>query len=145
MLGQDKVLGLEAGADDYISEPMTDEELVARVHVITRRRQIPDRLSEPLVLHDLKIDFARREVSVQGQIVSRSRIEYDLLHTLVINRGQVLSHKQLLTKVWGPEYLDDTQYLWVAVSRLRKKLEPKSTGIHYIRTQPGIGYYFVTE
>lgn len=141
----EKVEGLNRGADDIVSEPISDEELMARVRIITKRQQITDRISEPLIINDLQIDLSRREVFVADQPVELTRIEYDLLNTLIMNRNQVLTHKQLLTKVWGPEYLDETQYLWVNISRLRKKLEPLPNSPRYIRTQPGVGYYFAAD
>ena len=98
--------------------------------------------TEPLDLGDLYIDFARREVFLLNKPIELTRIEYDLLHTLAVNQGQVLTHKQLLEKVWGPEYQAETQYLWVNVSRLRKKLEPTVDSPRYIHTQPGVGYVF---
>jgi two-component system, OmpR family, KDP operon response regulator KdpE len=138
----DKVYGLNAGADDYITKPISNEELTARVHVIFKRQHLPERTSEPVVIGDLYIDFARREVFLASKPLELTRIEYDLLYTLIINRGQVLTHRQLLEKVWGPEYEDETQYLWVNISRLRKKLEPKPESSRYIHNQPGIGYFF---
>jgi two-component system KDP operon response regulator KdpE len=138
----EKVRALMIGADDYISEPIGDDELMARVHVIFKRRRIPDRTREPLDLGNLYIDFARREVFLTDKPLELTRIEYDLLHTLAVNQGQVLTHKQLLEKVWGPEYQAETQYLWVNVSRLRKKLEPTPDSPRYIHTQPGVGYVF---
>jgi PAS domain S-box-containing protein len=138
----EKVRGLNAGADDYIAKPISQEELMARVNVIFKRQQIPDRTREPLDLGDLYVDFARREVFLNGKPMELTRIEYDLLHTLAINMGQVLTHKQLLDKVWGPEYQGETQYLWVNVSRLRKKLEPSASSTRYIHNVPGIGYVF---
>jgi DNA-binding response OmpR family regulator len=138
----EKVRALMIGADDYISQPISDDELMARVHVIFKRRRIPDRTREPLDLGNLYVDFARREVFLANKPLELTRIEYDLLHTLAVNQGQVLTHKQLLEKVWGPEYQAETQYLWVNVSRLRKKLEPTPDSPRYIHTQPGVGYVF---
>ncbi len=138
----EKVRALMLGADDYISNPVSDDELMARVNVIFKRRRIPDRTREPLDLGNLYIDFARREVFLNNKPLELTRIEYDLLHTLAVNQGQVLTHKQLLEKVWGPEYQAETQYLWVNVSRLRKKLEPTVDSPRYIHTQPGVGYVF---
>ncbi len=138
----EKVRALMIGADDYIANPISDEELVARVNVIFKRRRIPDRTREPLDLGNLFVDFARREVFLENKPLELTRIEYDLLHTLAVNQGQVLTHKQLLEKVWGPEYQAETQYLWVNVSRLRKKLEPTPDSPRYIHTQPGVGYVF---
>lgn len=138
----EKVRAFMIGADDYIANPISDEELTARVNVIFKRRRIPDRTREPLDLGNLYVDFARREVFLNNKPLELTRIEYDLLNTLAVNQGQVLTHKQLLEKVWGPEYQGETQYLWVNVSRLRKKLEPTPDSTRYIHTQPGVGYVF---
>lgn len=138
----EKVRSLMLGADDYIARPISDDELMARVNVIFKRRRIPDRTREPLDLGSLYIDFARREVFLNNKPLELTRIEYDLLNVLAVNQGQVLTHKQLLEKVWGPEYQGETQYLWVNVSRLRKKLEPTADSPRYIHTQPGVGYVF---
>jgi DNA-binding response OmpR family regulator len=131
------------GADAFITKPITEEQLMARVDVILKRvMDIPTRTREPLDLGDLYIDFARREVFLTNKPIELTRIEYDLLNTLAINENQVLTHKQLLDKVWGPEYQAETQYLWVNVSRLRKKLEPTPDSPRYIHTQQGVGYVF---
>ncbi|MBK9748571.1 MAG: response regulator [Chloroflexi bacterium] len=140
--GQDKADGLNAGADDYISSPISHDELLARVRVIFNRRRIPDRTSEPLLMDNLYIDFAKRMVFLDNQPLELTRIEYDLLYTLVMNKGQTVTHKQLLSQVWGPEHQGETQYLWVNISRLRKKLEPTADSPRHIRTQPGVGYFF---
>jgi two-component system KDP operon response regulator KdpE len=137
-----KVQGLNAGADDYITAPVSEEELVARVQAIFKRQHIPERTSEPLSVGNLCIDSARREVFVCNKPVDLTRIEFDLLYTLVANREAVLTHRQLLEKVWGPDYANETHYLWVSISRLRKKLEARDNGTHYIHNQPGVGYYF---
>ncbi len=138
----EKVRAFMIGADDYIANPIGDEEFLARINVIFKRRRIPDRTREPLDLGNLYVDFARREVFLNNKPLELTRIEYDLLHTLAVHQGQVLTHKQLLEKVWGPEYQAETQYLWVNVSRLRKKLEPTPDTPRYIHTQPGVGYVF---
>lgn len=138
----EKVRSLLLGADDYITRPISNEELMARVNVIFKRRRIPDRTREPLDLGHLYVDFARREVYLDNKPLELTRIEYDLLNVLASHQGQVLTHKQLLEKVWGPEYQAETQYLWVNVSRLRKKLEPTPDSPRYIHTQPGVGYVF---
>lgn len=131
------------GADAFITQPITEEQLMARVDVILKRvMDIPVRTREPLDLGELYIDFARREVFLLNKPIELTRIEYDLLHTLAVNENQVLTHKQLLDKVWGPEYQAETQYLWVNVSRLRKKLEPTPESPRYIHTQQGVGYVF---
>ena len=131
------------GADAFITNPITEDQLLARVDVILKRvMDIPTRTREPLDLGDLYIDFARREVFLLNKPIELTRIEYDLLHTLAVNENQVLTHKQLLDRVWGPEYQAETQYLWVNVSRLRKKLEPTPDSPRYIQTQQGVGYVF---
>lgn len=140
--GQDKADGLNAGADEYMTNPITHDELLARVRVIFNRRHLPDRTSEPLLLDTLYIDFARRAVFLDNKPLELTRIEYDLLYTLVTHKGQTVTHKQLLSQVWGPEHQGETQYLWVNISRLRKKLEPTPNSLRYIRTQPGVGYFF---
>lgn len=130
-------------ADAFITKPISDDQLMARVDVILKRVvDLPTRTREPLDLGDLYIDFARREVFMNNKPIELTRIEYDLLNTLAINENQVLTHKQLLDKVWGPEYQAETQYLWVNVSRLRKKLEPTGDSPRYIHTQQGVGYVF---
>jgi two-component system KDP operon response regulator KdpE len=134
----ERVQGLNSGADDYITKPISDDELMVRVQLIFKRQYISTRVSEPIVIGDLYIDLARRQVFIANKPVDLTRIEYDLLYHLVINRGQVLTHRQLLEKVWGPDYADETHYLWVNISRLRKKLEAGPC----IHTQQGIGYYF---
>jgi len=139
---QDKVLGFRAGADEYVTRPVSDDELMARVQAIFKRQQIPERTSEPLVVGNLIVDVARREVLLNSAPIELTRIEFDLLHLLISNRNRVLTHRQLLGKVWGPDYEDETHYLWVNISRLRKKLEPAPDSPRYIHTQPGIGYYF---
>ncbi|MBX3061330.1 MAG: response regulator [Anaerolineae bacterium] len=139
----ERVEGLRnAGADDYLSRPISDEEMMAKIQVIFKRKDLPDRMSEPLVAGDLYVDFARRQVFLSNKPIDLTRIEYDLLYHLVINKGQVLTHKQLLEKVWGPDYGGETHYLWVNISRLRNKLKSKQPGTQYIHTQQGIGYFF---
>ncbi|MGQ9889102.1 MAG: response regulator [Aggregatilineales bacterium] len=133
----------QSGADAFITPPISEEQLLARVDVILKRvADLPTRTREPLDLGDLVIDFARREVYLNNKPVELTRIEYDLLNVLVLNENQVLTHKQLLDKVWGPEYQAETQYLWVNISRLRKKLEPTPYSLRYIHTQQGVGYVF---
>ncbi|MFQ3567051.1 MAG: response regulator [Aggregatilineales bacterium] len=139
---KEKVEGLNAGADDVVTGSVVDEELLARARVIINRRYIAARSREPMQFGDLYVDFAHRAVFLKNNPVELTRIEYDILYTLIVNQGQTVTHKQLLTQVWGPEYLDETQYLWVNISRLRKKLEPNADSPRYIRTQPGVGYYF---
>jgi two-component system KDP operon response regulator KdpE len=139
---EDRVQGFSNGADEYITKPISDDELMARIQAIFKRQHIADRVSEPLVIGDLYVDFARRQVFIANKPVDLTRIEYDLLYHLVVNKGQVLTHKQLLEKVWGPDYANENHYLWVNISRLRKKLEKGAPGLQCIHTQQGIGYFF---
>jgi DNA-binding response OmpR family regulator/signal transduction histidine kinase len=130
-------------AEAFISRPISENQLMARVDVILKLvSDLPTRTREPLDLGNLYIDFARREVYLFNKPIELTRIEYDLLYTLATHENHVLTHKQLLDKVWGPEYQAETQYLWVNVSRLRKKLEPTPDSPRYIQTQQGVGYVF---
>lgn len=139
---EERIQVLESGADDYITAPISSKELTVRIKTISKRQQIAERTLEPMQVGDMYIDFARREVYLGNKLLELTRIEYDLLQTLALNKEQVLTHRQLLEKVWGPEYHDETQYLWVNVSRLRRKLEPTPESQRYIHTQPGTGYIF---
>src|SRR5438105_13281142 len=116
-LEQDKVRGLELGADDYVTKPFSTKELGARVEAVLRRYRASDRASRAKVFqHDgLRVDFARREVALNGRSIRLTPTEYDLLVHLVTNRGRVVEHRALLAKVWGPEYRDEVHYLKVYV------------------------------
>jgi two-component system KDP operon response regulator KdpE len=131
---QDKVRALEAGADDYVTKPFGMQELNARMRAALRRaHQGPD---EPvLAFGAVQLDVAKRLVSVDGAEVHLTPIEYELLKHLALNAGRVLTHRQLLTSVWGPQYETETHYLRPVVTALRKKLVPQ-----LIRTEPGVGY-----
>ena len=97
-----------------------------------------------MTIDDLTIDFNSRKVTVQGSEVRLTPTEYDLLAHLSINAGRVLTHRSLLQGVWGPEYGDETEYLWAYIRRLRRKIEPDPSNPRYILTQPGFGYYLIT-
>jgi two-component system KDP operon response regulator KdpE len=144
--GQEKdiVHALDLGADDYLTKPFGVEEMLARVRAALRRTvQTGVAPRPPLVAEDLEIDFGSRKVTVHGHEVRLTPTEYDLLAHLAINAGRVLTHRSLLQGVWGPEYGDETEYLWAYIRRLRRKLEPDPSTPHYILTQPGVGYSFV--
>ncbi len=135
-----KVAALEAGADDYVTKPFGPRELVARLHAVMRRAGAA--VDEPAISVDgLEIDLAARIVRREGAEVHLTPIEYDLLRTLARNRGRLLTHRTLLTEVWGPQYADDTQILRTHVANLRRKIEPQGAR-RYIRTDPGVGYRF---
>ncbi len=137
----DKVRGLDLGADDYLAKPFNPEELTARVRAVLRRTQQPEETEQGVVtVRDLEIDLERRLVTRDDEVIALTRTEWNLLQALVEHRGKVMLNGEILTKVWGPEYYDDLQYLRVWVSRLRRKLEPDRPEESVIRTYPGMGY-----
>jgi two-component system, OmpR family, KDP operon response regulator KdpE len=138
-----KVQGLESGADDYVTKPFGHLELLARVRAVLRRAQaLPSAHEQPFISGDIQVDFAQRKVTVCGQPVSLTGIEYRLLYHLVRNAGQVMTHEALLARVWGPEYRDELSYLKSYISRLRSKLERDPRQPEYILTEYGVGYWF---
>jgi len=141
----DRVRGLELGADDYITKPFSPRELVSRVRAVLRRTEAPAAAAhEPIQVDQrLQIDFDRREVWVEGKLVRLRPTEYRLLYHLVQNAGWVVPHDQLLAKVWGYEYRDETHYLRLYVNYLRQKLEQDPSDPIYILTERGVGYRFV--
>lgn len=140
----DKVRGLELGADDYIVKPFSLDELGARIRAVLRRTTGQD--TERVVrAANVEIDLTRRLVKRDGELVSVTRTEWLLLQHLAANAGKVILNAELLSKVWGPEYRDDLQYLRVWVSRLRHKLEPEPGNPTIIKTLQGIGYMFDAE
>lgn len=139
-----KVRGLEIGADDYLTKPFDPDELVARIRALLRRSQssLPGEVRSTLEAGDLKIDFARRKVEKAGEQIKLTPTEYKLLQQLAQQAGKVIPHADLLSKVWGPEYRDDTGYLWVYIRALRQKLEQDPSNPRYILSEPGFGYRF---
>lgn len=138
----DKVSGLDLGADDYIPKPFNPEEVSARVRAVLRRSLGANRSQDVLQVADVEIDLDRRLVRKQGRIVTLTRTEWLLLQVLATNAGRVMLNAELLSKVWGPEYRNDLQYLRVWISRLRRKLEADHAKPALIRTFHGIGYMF---
>jgi two-component system, OmpR family, KDP operon response regulator KdpE len=136
----DKAKGLDLGADDYIAKPFHPDELAARVRAVIRRSVGAQPGAGVLRFDDVEIDLERRTVTRGGELVSLSRTEWLLLQHLAANAGKVVLHTELLTKVWGPEYRDDLQYLRVWVSRVRRKLGARPGEAGRIRTFQGIGY-----
>ena len=142
----DIVRGLDYGADDYLLKPVGNKELVARVRAVLRRTELPfspEGRGEITYGDDfLTVDIAERKVIMNGERVKLTPREFRLFALLVENAGHVLTHKQLLEKVWGWEYTDDVDYVRIYVSHLRQKIEPAPALPKYIVTEPGVGYYF---
>jgi len=141
----DKVKGLELGADDYVTKPFSPRELVSRVKAVLRRGSTFEEEDEGVIEVDdrLKIDFGKREVWVDDELVKLRPTEYRLLYHLVQNAGWVLTHDQILTKVWGYEYRDEPHYVRLYINYLRKKIEEDPSDPKYILTERGVGYRFV--
>ncbi len=142
----DKVLGLELGADDYITKPFSLRELLARVRAIFRRVQYNETeqidSDKLLVFGDLEIDQSGYQVSYKGNPIDLTLREYELVRFLARHEGQVFSREELLEKVWGYEYYGDVRTVDVTVRRTREKLEPDQEHYQYLLTKRGVGYYF---
>jgi two-component system KDP operon response regulator KdpE len=140
-----KVEALELGADDYVTKPFSTEELLARIRSVLRR-VAGAQSSQPVWSYgELSVNFDRREVRLNGEAVKLTPTEYDLLKYMIEHAGKVLTHRMLLTAVWGPAYSDQAQYLRVFVGQLRKKLEKDPARPRYILTDPGVGYRICVE
>ncbi|EKD88353.1 MAG: hypothetical protein ACD_34C00590G0002 [uncultured bacterium] len=142
----DRVKGLELGADDYVTKPFSPRELVSRVRAVLRRTESANAAGEGGQINvddHLKIDFGRREVKLNGELVKLRPTEYRLLYHLVQNAGWVLTYDQILAKVWGYEYRDEPHYVRLYINYLRQKLEKDPANPIYILTERGVGYRFV--
>ena len=142
----DTVVGLEVGADDYVTKPYRLRELVARMRAVLRRMPDgpPPTSSGLLEIGDVRLDIARHEVSVRGARVELPRKEFDLLQLLMANAGRLLTREAILDEVWGGDYIGDSKTLDVHIKRLRAKIEPDAARRAYITTVRGIGYRFET-
>jgi two-component system, OmpR family, KDP operon response regulator KdpE len=144
-VGEDdqKVRALEEGADDYVVKPFNPRELIARLNAVLRRRG--GAADDGLVEADgLQVDFAAHEVRRDGEVVHLTPIEFELLRVLAQHRGRLMTHRALLQEVWGPAYVEDTATLRTHIGRLRAKIEPPGDRGRIIRTEPGVGYRFVS-
>jgi two-component system KDP operon response regulator KdpE len=141
---EDKIKGLDLGADDYITKPFSPRELSSRIRAVLRRFEQTNRLDRQLVTIDdrLQVDLQRRDVIVNGERIGLRPTEYRLLYHLIQNAGWVIPHETLLTKVWGPEYVNDNHLLRLYITYLRKKIEPEPDKPRYIFTERGLGYRF---
>jgi two-component system response regulator RegX3 len=139
----DKVVGLELGADDYVTKPFSSRELIARVRAVLRRGGEPDELiTNTVEAGPVRMDVERHTVSVDGRSVNMPLKEFDLLELLLRNAGRVLTRGQLIDRVWGSDYVGDTKTLDVHVKRLRAKIEPDPGNPKYLVTVRGLGYKF---
>ncbi len=141
----EKVQALDAGADDYVTKPFGMKELLARIRAALRRSPVgPGGGPHAFESADLQVDFETRNVRVQGKPVRLTPKEFELLRYLVAQRGKPVAHRELLQAVWGPDYGDQTDYLRVFVTHLRKKIEPVPAKPRYILTEPWVGYRFAS-
>ena len=140
----DKIEALDAGADDYLSKPFGGGELLARLRAMLRRVQTKEEESG-VSFGDVEIDFARRVVTKAGTALKLTPKEYGLLRLLVLHRGKVITHRQILRELWGPKAEEQTQYLRVYMTHLRQKLEDNPNQPRFFRTESGIGYRFSGE
>ncbi|MGZ3600381.1 MAG: response regulator transcription factor [Ktedonobacterales bacterium] len=147
---QDKIRGLDAGADDYLTKPFSVDELLARVRAVLRRARLSPNESgqgahTTMSIGDLTVDFAQHVVTMRGKEVTLTPIEYRLLSYLIQNAGRVVTHDLLLEHVWGAEYVGESHLLQVNMNRLRHKIEPDAAHPHYILTKVGVGYTFPAQ
>jgi two-component system KDP operon response regulator KdpE len=139
---QEKVRALDAGADDYVTKPFGPQELVARLQAVLRRAS-PEPEESLVSAAGLEVDLAAHVVRRDGEEIHLTRTEFELLRVLVRNRGRLMTHRALLTDVWGPEYADDVTVLRGQIANLRRKIEPpQGPRRHYVRTESGVGYRF---
>ncbi len=142
---EDRIRGLDLGADDYVTKPFSPRELSSRIRAVLRRFESPGRPDKQIITIDdrLQVDLQRRDVIVDGERISLRPTEYRLLYHLIQNAGWVVPHETLLTKVWGHEYINDNHLLRLYVTYLRKKIEKDPSNPDYIFTERGLGYRFV--
>ena len=138
---EEKIAALDAGADDYVTKPFSGDELLARLRAALRRTR-PS--AQPVIeIGDLRIDLERRHVTMGGKEVTLTPTEYDLLRLLAENEGKLMTHPAILREIWGPAYGEESNYLHVYISHLRRKIEPDPARPRYVLNQPGVGYRLV--
>ncbi len=137
---EDKIRALDAGADDYLTKPFGVGELLARLRVALRHAARGEAGQTQFQMGNIRVDLARRQVTRDGQEVHLTPIEYKLLTTLIKHEGRVITHRQLLKEVWGPNSAEQTQYLRVYMGQLRHKLEDTPSRPQFLTTEPGVGY-----
>ena len=143
---RDKIAALDAGADDYIAKPFATGELLARIRAALRRSaRVGAQVSTVFRAGPIEVDFEKRLVTVNGVETHLTPIEFKLLQTVVRYAGRVVTQRQLLNEVWGPNHVEQSQYLRVYMGQLRRKLEADPARPQYLRTEPGVGYRFVAE
>jgi two-component system KDP operon response regulator KdpE len=142
---EDRIRGLELGADDYVTKPFSPRELASRIKAVLRRAEMAAPVEKTAIVidKDLEVDFQRHEVIARGERVKLRPTEYRLLYHLVNNAGWVMTHEMLLAKVWGYEYREESHLLRLYITYLRKKIEPDPSNPKYILTERGVGYRFV--
>lgn len=138
----DKVLGLELGADDYITKPFSVRELLARVKAVLRRASSKEEINEILNVGDLSANFEKREILIKGKRLDLTLKEFELLEILIKNKGKILTRETLLDKIWGYEYIGETRTVDVHIRYLRKKIEEDDKNPKFIETIRGVGYRF---
>ncbi|HEU5279983.1 MAG TPA: response regulator transcription factor [Gaiellaceae bacterium] len=138
---KEKVDALDAGADDYVTKPFGGDELLARLRAVLRR--VAHSTENVITVGALSVDLEKRVVTMEGRVVTLTPIEYDLLRVLAQNEGKLLTHPALLREVWGPAFQEESNYLHVHVSHLRRKIEPDPARPRYLLNQPGVGYRIV--